>query len=116
MRLLLSLPVLLVALWMVCEGPSLAQAGPEPSSILDAIPDIVKESAHTLGNKDQGVPDKLKKNDSASMTWAPVLKPTGKLYHKPTPQHLHVPKDKHTPKLHSTKHQEGWLPSWLPCP
>nr|XP_008505044.1 PREDICTED: apolipoprotein C-I [Equus przewalskii] len=68
MRLVLLLPVLLVALWMVCEGPSWVQAVPEPAGILDALPDTVKKIAHTLGNKDQGVPDKLKKKDSASVT------------------------------------------------
>uniref|UniRef100_A0A8C4M420 Uncharacterized protein n=1 Tax=Equus asinus asinus TaxID=83772 RepID=A0A8C4M420_EQUAS len=55
MRLVLLLPVLLVALWMVCEGPSWAQAVPEPAGILDVLPDTVKKIAHTLGNKDQGL-------------------------------------------------------------
>ncbi|XP_004607885.1 apolipoprotein C-I [Sorex araneus] len=70
MRLFLSLPVVLVALWLVSEGPAPAQAAPDLSSTLEGIPDKLKELpsklkeiGKTLGEGTRSVVTRIKESE-----------------------------------------------------
>ncbi|XP_070354988.1 apolipoprotein C-I-like isoform X1 [Equus asinus] len=70
MRLALSLPVLLVALWMVCEGRALAQADLEPDGVVDIIWREVKKVGKHLGKEIvKHIIDDINKKNGASVTW-----------------------------------------------
>ncbi|XP_003316492.2 apolipoprotein C-I, basic form isoform X2 [Pan troglodytes] len=64
MRLFLSLPVLVVVLSMVLEGPAPAQGTPDVSSALDKL----KEFGNTLEDKARELISRIKQNElSAKM-------------------------------------------------
>ncbi|XP_037675830.1 apolipoprotein C-I [Choloepus didactylus] len=71
MRLLLSLPVLLVALCTVLEGPAPAQAAPDFQKTLETIPEKLKELGHTLEDKARTAFDHIKKSEipAKTKTW-----------------------------------------------
>ncbi|CAD7678178.1 unnamed protein product [Nyctereutes procyonoides] len=54
MRLILSLPVVAVVLWMVLEGPALAQVASQITRTLECIPDKLKDI------KLSGIPAKIR--------------------------------------------------------
>ncbi|XP_006142128.1 apolipoprotein C-I [Tupaia chinensis] len=68
MRLLLSLPVLLVALSVVLEGPAPAQAAPDFSSTLEGLPDKLKEFGNTLEDKAKKAIERIKQSDLPAKT------------------------------------------------
>ncbi|KAM9224557.1 apolipoprotein C-I [Dugong dugon] len=68
MRLLLSLPVLVVVLSIVLEGPAPAQAAPDFSSTLERIPDKLKEFGNTLKDKAKAAFDRIKQSDIYAKT------------------------------------------------
>ncbi|XP_049756729.1 apolipoprotein C-I [Elephas maximus indicus] len=68
MRLLLSLPVLVVVLSMVLEGPAPAQAAPDFSGTLEGIQDKLKEFGSTLENKAKKLYDRIKESDFTTKT------------------------------------------------
>ncbi|XP_058136388.1 apolipoprotein C-I isoform X2 [Dasypus novemcinctus] len=68
MRLLLSLPVLVVALWMVSEGPAPAQASPDIAQSFKDIPQKLKEFEHSVKEKAREVADHIKKSDIPAKT------------------------------------------------
>uniref|UniRef100_A0A452SDT0 Apolipoprotein C-I n=1 Tax=Ursus americanus TaxID=9643 RepID=A0A452SDT0_URSAM len=68
MRLFLSLPVLVVVLAMVLEGPAPAQAAPEISSTLGSIPDKLKEFGNTLEDKARAAIESIKQSDIPAKT------------------------------------------------
>ncbi|XP_008850224.1 apolipoprotein C-I [Nannospalax galili] len=63
MRLFISLPVLVVVLAMVLEGPAPAQASSEVSSTLESIPDKLKEFGKTLEDKAREAIDHIKQKE-----------------------------------------------------
>ncbi|XP_054529536.1 apolipoprotein C-I, basic form isoform X1 [Pan troglodytes] len=68
MRLFLSLPVLVVVLSMVLEGPAPAQGTPDVSSALDKL----KEFGNTLEDKARELISRIKQNElSAKMRLEP---------------------------------------------
>ncbi|XP_054444432.1 apolipoprotein C-I [Pteronotus mesoamericanus] len=69
MRLLLSLPVLVVALLMVLEGPAPAQATPDLSSTLESIPDKLKDFKSTVEEKVRAAIHHIKQSDIPKKTW-----------------------------------------------
>ncbi|XP_076989719.1 apolipoprotein C-I [Tamandua tetradactyla] len=68
MRLLLSLPVLVVALWMVLEGPAPAQAAPSIHRTLESLPDKLKELGQTLEDKSRAAIEHIKNSDIPAKT------------------------------------------------
>ncbi|XP_008049984.1 apolipoprotein C-I [Carlito syrichta] len=64
MRLFLSLPVLVVVLSMVLEGPVPAQGAPDGSSALDKLKDL----GQTLGEKAREVIDRIKQSEISTKT------------------------------------------------
>ncbi|MBZ3878136.1 Apolipoprotein C-I [Sciurus carolinensis] len=68
MRLLLALPVLVVVLSMVLEGPAPAQATPDVLSTLENIPDKLKEFGNTLEDKTRAAIDHIRQSDIATKT------------------------------------------------
>ncbi|XP_035868982.1 apolipoprotein C-I isoform X1 [Phyllostomus discolor] len=70
MRLLLSLPVLVVALSMVLEGPAPAQAAPDLSSTLESIPGKLKDFGSTVEEKFRAAIDQVKKSEIPKKTWS----------------------------------------------
>nr|P0DPG8.1 RecName: Full=Apolipoprotein C-I; Short=Apo-CI; Short=ApoC-I; AltName: Full=Apolipoprotein C1; Contains: RecName: Full=Truncated apolipoprotein C-I; Flags: Precursor [Ailurus fulgens] len=68
MRLFLSLPVLVVVLAMVLEGPAPAQAAPEISRTFERIPDKLKEFGNTLEDKAREVLETIKQSDIPAKT------------------------------------------------
>ncbi|XP_045701228.1 apolipoprotein C-I [Phyllostomus hastatus] len=70
MRLLLSLPVLVVALSMVLEGPAPAQAAPDFSSTLESIPGKLKDFGSTVEEKFRAAIDQVKKSEIPKKTWS----------------------------------------------
>ncbi|NP_001183977.1 apolipoprotein C-I [Canis lupus baileyi] len=68
MRLILSLPVLVVVLSMVLEGPAPAQAAGEISSTFERIPDKLKEFGNTLEDKARAAIESIKKSDIPAKT------------------------------------------------
>ncbi|XP_023597937.1 apolipoprotein C-I-like [Trichechus manatus latirostris] len=69
MRLLLSLPVLVVVvLLIVLEGPAPAQAVPDFSCTLERIPDKLKEFGNTLEDKAKAAIDRIKQSDIYAKT------------------------------------------------
>ncbi|XP_032243956.1 apolipoprotein C-I isoform X1 [Phoca vitulina] len=68
MRLFLSLPVLVVVLAMVLEGPAPTQAAPEISSTLGRIPDKLKEFGNTLEDKARAAIESMKQSDIPAKT------------------------------------------------
>nr|XP_008508899.1 PREDICTED: apolipoprotein C-I, acidic form-like [Equus przewalskii] len=77
MRLVLSLPVLLVALWMVCEGRAPAQVDLEPDQddlepdgVIDVIWGGLKKVGKCLGKKIvKHIIHDINKKNGASATW-----------------------------------------------
>ncbi|KAM8792094.1 apolipoprotein C-I [Rhynchonycteris naso] len=69
MRLILSLPVLVVALLMVLEGPTPTQAAPDVASTLESIPDKLKEFGSNMGQKFRTAIDHIKQSDLPEKTW-----------------------------------------------
>ncbi|XP_045844347.1 apolipoprotein C-I [Meles meles] len=63
MRLFLSLPVLVVVLAMVLEGPAPAQAAP-----FERIPDKLKEFGNTLEDKARAAIETIKQSDIPAKT------------------------------------------------
>ncbi|KAF3814697.1 hypothetical protein GH733_016973, partial [Mirounga leonina] len=68
MRLFLSLPVLVVVLAMVLEGPAPTQAAPEISSTLGRIPEKLKEFGNTLEDKARAAVESIKQSDIPAKT------------------------------------------------
>ncbi|PNJ11919.1 APOC1 isoform 4 [Pongo abelii] len=64
MRLFLSLPVLVVVLSMVLEGPAPAQGAPDVSSALDKL----KEFGNTLEDKAREVINRIKQSELSAKT------------------------------------------------
>ncbi|XP_066227948.1 apolipoprotein C-I [Saccopteryx leptura] len=69
MRLILSLPVLVVALLMVLEGPAPARAAPDAASTLESIPDKLKEFGSNVGQKFRTAIDYIKQSELPGKTW-----------------------------------------------
>ncbi|XP_062032577.1 apolipoprotein C-I [Lepus europaeus] len=67
MRLVLSLPVLVLALWMALEGPAPAQAAPDFST-LELIPDKLKEFGNTLEEKARVAIERFKQSEITTKT------------------------------------------------
>ncbi|XP_023505646.1 apolipoprotein C-I-like isoform X1 [Equus przewalskii] len=92
MRLALSLPVLLVALWMVCEGRAPAQADLEPDQAdlePDGVTDVIRRWWKKVGKRlgkeiVKYIIDDINKKNRASATRKMPSKPTGKPQHKNT--------------------------------
>nr|P0DPH3.1 RecName: Full=Apolipoprotein C-I; Short=Apo-CI; Short=ApoC-I; AltName: Full=Apolipoprotein C1; Contains: RecName: Full=Truncated apolipoprotein C-I; Flags: Precursor [Neogale vison] len=68
MRLFLALPVLVVVLAMVLEGPAPTQAAPEISSTFERIPDKLKEFGNTLEDKARAAIETIKQSDIPAKT------------------------------------------------
>ncbi|XP_062968344.1 apolipoprotein C-I [Cynocephalus volans] len=68
MRLILSLPVLVVVLLTVLEGPAPTQAAPDLFSTLDRIPDKLKEFGNTLHDKALEIIERIKHSKFADKT------------------------------------------------
>ncbi|XP_019298213.1 LOW QUALITY PROTEIN: apolipoprotein C-I-like [Panthera pardus] len=68
MSLILSLPVLVVVLSLVLEGPALAQAAPQTSSTLELILDKLKEFGKALKDKALAAIESIKQNDIPAKT------------------------------------------------
>ncbi|VFV21745.1 apolipoprotein c-i [Lynx pardinus] len=62
MSLILSLPVWVVVLSLVLEGPALAQAAPQISSTLELILDKLKEFGKALKDKALGSHESIKQS------------------------------------------------------
>ncbi|NP_001153753.1 apolipoprotein C-I precursor [Oryctolagus cuniculus] len=67
MRLVLSLPVLVLALSMALEGPAPAQAAPDFST-LELIPDKLKEFGNTLEEKARMAIEHIKQSEITTKT------------------------------------------------
>nr|XP_005338259.1 apolipoprotein C-I [Ictidomys tridecemlineatus]XP_040135731.1 apolipoprotein C-I [Ictidomys tridecemlineatus]XP_040135732.1 apolipoprotein C-I [Ictidomys tridecemlineatus] len=68
MRPLLALPVLVVVLSVVLEGPAPAQAAPDISSTFEQIPGKLKEFGNTLEDKTREAIQHIKNSDFATKT------------------------------------------------
>ncbi|XP_077603408.1 apolipoprotein C-I [Crocuta crocuta] len=61
MRLILWLPVLVVVLLMLLEGPAPAQGAPDIASTFKNIPNSLKEFGNTLRDAFKSIPEKTGK-------------------------------------------------------
>ncbi|XP_035305085.1 apolipoprotein C-I-like [Cricetulus griseus] len=82
MRLLISLPVLIVVLAMALEGPAPAQATPDLSSAFENLPEKLKEFGNTLEDKARAAIEHIKQKEILTRTRSWFSETFGKLKEK----------------------------------
>ncbi|XP_021497808.1 apolipoprotein C-I isoform X2 [Meriones unguiculatus] len=70
MRLLISLPVLIVVVAMALEGPPPAQAAPDLASTFESIPDKLKAFGSALEDKARAAIEHIKEKEILTKTRA----------------------------------------------
>ncbi|MCP6497687.1 hypothetical protein NL501_27700, partial [Klebsiella pneumoniae] len=68
MRLFIALPVLVMVLAMVLEGPAPAQASPDISSTFESIPNKLKDFGNTLEDTARATIDRIKQKEILTKT------------------------------------------------